>query len=528
VPTVWNIIDPRYAIAHGGKPLADETKDGAVPLIDDGLAERGLSLPFEVILKEQNARYYKEFNQQTYKVSRPDAGPDIEAIAFESPQTESGLQLVKTYRFAKKDYAAELSLRFVNHGTSKLSFNNSGQGVGLTIGPGLGLPPEGGGKGNRYTFTRPFLKTGSGIETPSPKKTGEFSDPKAGVEWAGMHNRYFMICAAPLLSGPESKGFSAVRSRIDLDVVSTGLASDATANFYPQLELHLPPFTLSPGETAEYTYGIFAGPKERKTLMEARLGLDPKTPPAGLDKIQFYNSWSWMRALSVLLLTTLRWFQGLLGSWGLAIISLVVSIRLLTFPLAQIGMKHHAKMMADQARLKPHLDRINEKYKNDPQKKSQETMKLYHEHGVNPFGAFKGCIWLFIQLPIFISLYRILGESIDLRGASFLWIDDLSQSDRLFNLGFILPFTTESHFNLLPLLTAATQMGLGWMSAKSNPAMADNPMQKQMTFMMPVVILVITYGFPSGLVLYWLISNLWQIIQQRFVNKRYLPSPAKV
>jgi YidC/Oxa1 family membrane protein insertase len=180
-------------------------------------------------------------------------------------------------------------------------------------------------------------------------------------------------------------------------------------------------------------------------------------------------------------------------------------------------------MMAEQAKIKPDMDKINAKYKDNPTKKQQEIMKLYREHNINPFGMLKGCVWLFIQLPIFFALYRLLSQSFDLRGASFLWIDDLSEPDKLFAFGFTLPLLGD-HFNLLPILMAATQLLVSKLSMNPNAAgdPAQQAMQKQMMYMMPVLMMFMLFRFPSGLMLYWTISNVWQLFQQRFVNRKIL------
>jgi YidC/Oxa1 family membrane protein insertase len=174
-----------------------------------------------------------------------------------------------------------------------------------------------------------------------------------------------------------------------------------------------------------------------------------------------------------------------------------------------------------------HLDKLNEKYKDNPTKRNQEMMKLYREHNVNPFGMLKGCMWMLIQLPIFFALYKLLSQDFDLRGASFLWIEDLSKADHLFHFGFSIPWMGE-YFNLLPVMTAATQMLVSKLTM--NPQAISDPqqaaIQKQMMYMMPIMILVMTYHFPSGLCLYWMISNVWQVFQQRFVNRKYMPAPA--
>lgn len=526
VPIRWNIIDPAYVHPGVSKPKVEEggeeSQDGWIPLIDPELDAHGLDRPLELLLRETNARYYKELNQKPYAAIPPREENGFQVIEFESPKTESGLKLVKTYRFPQSGYQSSLTLRLINEGQSNLSFNDGGNGLGVALGPGVGRAPAGGGGswfggGNQYEMVHALYQSIRGVHGMSLGKEGEtISDSSAQMAWAGIHSRYFLAAIWPDPQTAAGKGFTQVAGRLDRKVVEAALASDDTSSFYPRLELYCPAFTIPPGQELRFGYSIFAGPKERKTL---------QATPVGLDKILFHDSYGWMRSLCLGLMWMLRAFHGAFGNWGVAIIALVVTLRLATFPFTHIGMKHQAQMAKDMAKLKPHLDKINEKYKDDPSRKNTETMKLYREHNVNPLGMFKGCLWMFIQLPIFFALYKILAQSIDLRGATFLWIDDLSQPDRLFTWGFALPFLG-TDFNLLPIFTSATQMLVSKLSMAANPAAMDNPMQKQMMYMMPVMVFVITYQFPSGLVLYWFISNVWQLLQQEFVNKKVLrPSP---
>lgn len=521
VPTQWDIIDPEFTLPSD----ADEYGVQRIPLIDTDLDPYGLDRPFELVLREMNARFYRELNEAVYSVERwSDA--EGETIVFTSPVTESGLQLTKTYRIPARGFESQLELEFSNLSASRLTFNNVGLGLGLTLGPGVGRAPDGGGNfaSQRYTLIRPFYYDDEGISDLKAGKVGDtpelVTDAEAGILWTGMQGRYFMTAVLPVADSAANGGFIAARTFSDGKTLEAGLSNKDTVKYYPRLESYSPPFKLEPGESSTYAYSIFMGPKQPAILKAAdeRAGRDDV-----LTHILFYDSFNWMRGLCFLLMGMLGVFHGWLKSWGIAIITLVITVRLVTFPLAQIGMRQTANMQAQQAKLKPFMDKINEKHKDDPKKKNAEVMKLYREHNVNPLGAFKGCIPMVIQLPIFFALYRLLSQSFDLRGASFLWIVDLSEPDQLFSLPFTAPLLG-SYFNLLPVLTSATQMLVSKLSM--NPASMSDPtqaaMQKQMMYMMPVMILVMTYQFPSGLVLYWFVSNLWQLFQQQFVNKKIL------
>ena len=141
-------------------------------------------------------------------------------------------------------------------------------------------------------------------------------------------------------------------------------------------------------------------------------------------------------------------------------------------------------------------------------------MELYKEHGINPLGFLRGCLPLFIQMPIFISLYFLLSESFELRGAGFLWIKDLSSPDQLFKFSVSLPFLGH-YLNLLPILMGASQIIVSRFTASASV----DPSQKTMMYFFPIFFTVIVYNLSSGLVLYWLTSNILQAGQQFIINK---------
>ena len=164
--------------------------------------------------------------------------------------------------------------------------------------------------------------------------------------------------------------------------------------------------------------------------------------------------------------------------------------------------------------IQPELKVLQEKYKKDPQRMQQETMKLYKEKKVNPMG---GCLPMFIQIPVFIALFTVLRNAIELRFADFLWIADLSTSENLF-AGKI-PFV--GALNILPIVMSVSMI---WQQKLTAPATAITPeqqqQQKMMTVMMPILMLFFFYTMPSGLVLYWTVSNLLMIAQTGLRNVR--------
>jgi YidC/Oxa1 family membrane protein insertase len=181
------------------------------------------------------------------------------------------------------------------------------------------------------------------------------------------------------------------------------------------------------------------------------------------------------------------------GDWGLAIILLVVIVRIILFPLTFKGMVSMYKLKE----LAPKMKEIQQKYKKDPQKLQMHMMKLYKEHGANPLG---GCLPLLLQIPIFYGIYKLLLYSIELKGAEFLWIHDLSEMDPYF---------------ILPILMGLTM----YLHQKLTPTNFQDPMQEKIFKFLPLIFTFMMATFPAGLVLYWTINNILSILQQYIINK---------
>ena len=190
----------------------------------------------------------------------------------------------------------------------------------------------------------------------------------------------------------------------------------------------------------------------------------------------------------------LDWLYGFVGNWGAAIILLTVLVKAALYPLSAASYKS----MANMRRVAPQMKRLQERYADDRQKLSQEMMNLYKKEQVNPLG---GCLPMLLPMPIFIALYWVLFESVELRQAPFmLWIDDLAAMDPFF---------------ILPLLMGGSM----YLTQLMSPAVGD-PMQVRMMKMMPIMFTVLFLFFPAGLVLYWLVNNVLGVAQQYYVIKQ--------
>jgi len=243
-----------------------------------------------------------------------------------------------------------------------------------------------------------------------------------------------------------------------------------------------PAYEIPAGGQATFGASFYVGPKDQYRLQEISDHLD----------LTVDYGWLWWAAQP--LYWVLQKIHSFVGNWGIAIILLTCLIKLLFFPLSAASYKSMARMR----KLTPKMQALKERYGNDRQALSQETMKLYQKEKVNPLG---GCLPILIQMPIFLALYWVLIEAVELRHAPFIgWIQDLSAKDPWY---------------LLPIL-----MGLSMMvQMRLNPAPPD-PMQAKVMQFMPIMFAVMMAFFPAGLVLYWTVNNLLSISQQWVITRQ--------
>jgi len=323
----------------------------------------------------------------------------------------------------------------------------------------------------RYSVTKPFL----GL-TALWLQMGKPVDFMEEVNWIALNDKYFAVALLP------KKGKSA-GSR-------DGLKSEV---FFEQIEnnkirttVGVKPYAAL-GQGATYGLKIYAGPKDYSLLRSLGEGLE-KTVDFGFFGI-----------ISVAMLLSLKFLNGLMHNYGLAIILLTAAIKVILYYPTRSSMVSMKKMQA----LQPEMTAIREKYKNDSSKMNKEMMELYRKRGLNPLG---GCLPLILQMPIFFSFYTTLQNAVELRGAGFLWMADLSEKDPLY---------------VLPIL-----MGVS-MFAQQKMTPAQDPRMQMLTYLMPIIFTFMFFNFPSGLVLYWLISNVLQIGQQYYITKTTKPDQIK-
>lgn len=275
---------------------------------------------------------------------------------------------------------------------------------------------------------------------------------------------------------------------------STGIITAASAN----LKLILPA-----GNKAVVPLQLYYGPNDYKILKSYNIGLqDVINLGQGIYAfVKYINKW--------LVMPVFDFFKGFVGSYGIVIALLTIFIRLLTSPLVYTSYLSGAKMKA----LRPELDILKAKLKDDQQAYAMEQMKVYRSAGVNPLG---GCIPALLQIPIFFSLYSFFNATIELRGQNFLWANDLSSYDSILTFGFNIPFYG-SHISLFTILATVTSLLISIYSMAQTPNM-DNPMMKYMPYFFPIMLLGIFNGLPSALTWYYTVSNLITLALQYVIQ----------
>jgi YidC/Oxa1 family membrane protein insertase len=239
---------------------------------------------------------------------------------------------------------------------------------------------------------------------------------------------------------------------------------------------------VAPGSTALYETRLFIGPKLQDEMKQVAPGLE-LTVDYGL-----------LTVLAQPLFWLLKTMHGLIGNWGWAIVCVTILIKLAFYKLSETSYRS----MANMRKLAPRMKTLKERYGDDRQKLNQAMMEMYKKEKINPLG---GCLPIAVQIPVFIALYWVLLESVELRQAPFiLWITDMSSPDPYY---------------ILPLLMGATML----IQQRLNPAPMD-PIQAKVMMMLPIVFTVFFAFFPSGLVLYWVVNNTLSIAQQWVITRR--------
>jgi YidC/Oxa1 family membrane protein insertase len=416
----------------------------------------------------------------------------------------NGLTIVKEFSLAS-NYLVSATVRLENHSQAPLALPDQEWTVGTatpmnpddrgTYGS-IGVMWSDGDKardmpGMSYFSTRGFACM---PRTPPP----EVRVGQTNVAWAAVHNQFFALAVVPKEPAKEM-----VMREVNLPSQTNDTAY--VTNGFPA-SLVYPGLTLGTNSTNSFLqrqFVIYAGPKEYRTLASVASDLNNN-----LDAVMNFGWTGWLSKALLLLMNFLH--SALSIPYGWIIVVITVFLRVAFWPLTAASTRSMKKMQA----LQPQIKLLQEKYKDDPMKVQKKTMELWKENKVNPMG---GCLPALVQMPIFIGFYGMLRTAIELRGAHFLWVPDLSKPDTLFLIpGVNFPF------NLLPLLMVGVML---WQSHLTPPSPGMDPGQQRMMRYMPAIFLVWLYSYSSGMALYMFVSTLLGIVQTK-MTKMQQAAPA--
>jgi YidC/Oxa1 family membrane protein insertase len=475
-------------VAATPRPAVADTKERRVEVQGEdatlAFTNRGARLVSWRLERFRDARGRPEEMVQTFPgAPRPldietgDAGVDQrlrEGLFVPSAETvvlRAGQEAELTLRYADGDLEAEKVLRVAARGylvRVGVSVRRAGRELPrkITWGPGIGNPTAAETEVQGYQPPQAVALTEKGVER-HPGSAGS-SLTLGAVRWVGIEGHYFAALWVP----PGDQGAAELRG------VTLPPGEDGKPRALPQVALDL--------GTRTEPATLYVGPKDHHALSAA-----------GHDLARVVPLGDWIGPIVLALMNVLRWVHGHVGNYGWSIVALTVVINLVMAPLRHFSIANGIKM----AKLAPEMRVIQERYRKVPaldprrQEMQKEVAALYARHGMSMSTQMMvGCLPLLLTMPFLIAFYRVLQVSIELRGAPFLWIPDLSQRDPLF---------------VTPLLMGTSM----FIMQRMTPTSMD-PAQARMMMIMPVVLVAMFFAAPAGLNLYWLASNLCSILQQ--------------
>jgi len=397
-----------------------------------------------------------------WEVRRP--SPDTVIFAADAGTTH----IEKRYVADTTRYRLHLDVTVSNRGDQPIDHH-----LAVSLPGRQDLDKRGGGflSGSTASVSSMLCAVDDKVERRPIDKLGKDPIEKLGaVRWVASDEKFFLFAAVPYPESPPAE---------------RGCAAKTTGDGTGEITLSFAERTVPPHGSVDYAFAIFAGPKVISDLDAVR----PGNEDVKLDQAVDVS----LAILSRPILSLLKFFQGFVHNWGVAIILLTLFIKSVTFYPTQKSLLSAKKMQ----KLAPKMNAIRKKYENDRQRQSVETMNLYKAHGVSPFG---GCLPSLIQMPIWIALYSTLNYAVELyRAPFFLHIRDLTAKDPYY---------------VTPLMMGSVM----FLQMRMSPAGADQQQQQMMSLMMPVMFTAFSLFLPSGLALYMLTSYLIGILQQLYVN----------
>ncbi|KTC84722.1 MULTISPECIES: membrane protein insertase YidC [Legionella] len=440
-------------------PVSVDEKDKPITLLQNQAGERYVAN--SSLFTNNNQVKHVDFGftsaQQQYQLA---PGQDKLVVVLNG-KTAEGLAVKKEFTFTKGSYLVQVNYVIDNQGTTPWKGYMNTQLLRTS-------PQE-----DKSSIFHVGSYTGASYSNPGQQryKKVNFKDmTKANLDvnaqggWIAMQQHYFVSAWIP-----KSDSHNLFYTRAADGDYTIGAVSQ--------------PLTIEPGAQKEIGSSLYVGPEITSQLKEISPGLDLTV------------DYGWLWFLSSLLFSLMKAIHSVVGNWGWSIVLVTVLIKLAFYRLSATSYKS----MAGMRKLQPKLQALRERHGDDKAKMSQATMELYRQEKVNPLG---GCLPILIQIPVFIALYWVLLESVELRQAPFIfWIKDLAVADP---------------YHILPIIMGATML----IQQRLNPAPPD-PMQAKVMMFLPILFTALFWNFPAGLVLYWIVNNALSILQQWYITRKY-------
>lgn len=451
-------------------PVSVEEKNQPFTLLQDNENERYVANSSLFVVEDQSVKTLRlnyQAEKDHYELSSDQASLTVALQGYDS----NGLQVKKEFVFHPSSYLIDVRYRLMNQASTPWEGYLNTQLLRTT-------PVE-----DKSSIFHIGSFTGASYSQPGHHRYQKvpFKDMnKANLDvetqggWIAMQQHYFLSAWIP-----DEQSQNRFYTRTYKGDYTIGSVSA--------------PITLAPEQHQDIGSRLYLGPEITSVL---------KSIAPGLDMTVDYG-WLWF--LSSLLFSFMKAIYSVVGNWGWSIVLVTLFIKLAFYRLSATSYKS----MAGMRKLQPKLQALRERYGDDKAKISQATMEMYRQEKVNPLG---GCLPIIVQIPVFIALYWVLLESVELRQAPFIfWIKDLAAPDP---------------YHVLPVIMGLTML----IQQKLNPAPPD-PMQAKVMMFLPVLFTALFWNFPSGLVLYWIVNNTLSILQQWYITRKYSddkPSSSKL
>lgn len=433
----------------------------------DGMGNLALLIPTEEDTLDTSP-YLFEVNKK--KIDLTKSG-DREELVF-TLNLGDGRQIEKTFTFFHDRYSVDMAVELLEMDRLVEGFSYF-----LTWKTGLASTEPDIEEDMNNAQAYAFQGEAESFDVDDDFEASEWDNP---TEWVAIRTKYFTVAAIPQSDKGQAVRFAGEKVDVGRSAPLKRYRFDLKMPFENEQE-RMDRFTL------------YIGPLDYDIVKNYHVGLE--------DMMNF--GWAIFRPFGKFVLWSFKLMHNVIPNYGWIIVIFSLVIKVVLYPLTR---KSYQSMKEMQA-LQPLMQEINEKYKDDPQKKQQEVMKLYKEHGVNPLG---GCIPMLLQMPLLIALFNVFQSTIQLRGAPFiLWMQDLSRPDTVAHLPFSIPLYGDS-VNILPLFMGVT------MFVQQKISMKD-PKQKAMVYFMPIFFTLLFNSFPSGLNLYYALFNLFSIAQEKLI-----------